>query len=138
MTKAPKEAPVYMNERQLELFDQAVAVSLVLMGLAGWRFERSKRKAKKGNLADVTINHQARMASCRLGDVGPDFKDSDVVSLAIHEVGHVRTCLLVNHVEYGIEGEALDSAEHDLIHVLEKLFLPMVLKQLQTSTQEAA
>jgi hypothetical protein len=117
-----KPLPNLLNADQQAEFDRAVIHWQGVLGLNDWRIERSKIKTR--NMAEVRINHVARLATYRVGDWGAAEITPDTISAtALHECSHVLLAELKNSVAYGIEGEALDSAEHRVVHVLEKLLL---------------
>lgn len=96
------------------------------LGLHDWRIRRAKKPAAKSNMAEVKIFHRNRLANVYLGDtfgVNTRPTPDTIEATALHELLHVLLAELVNQTEYGIEGEALESAEHRVIHVLEKLLM---------------
>ena len=96
------------------------------LGLHDWRINLAKKPAKNGHMAEVKVFHRNRLANVYLGATfGANTKPTPetLESTALHELLHVLLAELVNQSDYGIEGEALDSAEHRVIHVLEKLLM---------------
>jgi hypothetical protein len=111
-----------LTEEQKLAFDEAVRRWQTTLGMVDWRLERSKKATR--NMAEVEIHHKDRLASYRIGDFGAAQITSETIeATALHEVLHVMLCELVNSAEYGIEGEALESAEHRVINALEKTLL---------------
>lgn len=102
-----------------QAFDEYVVKWQKILNLCDWRIERSSKRAPK-NMAEVTFDNGARLASYR---VGLSFGSAKVTaasleSTALHEVLHV---LLHDVLE--AEPSALEGAEHRVINVLEKLLL---------------
>ena len=118
-----KNAPNPLTEDDKRAFDGYVKVWQERLGLIDWRIERSKKSTK--NMSEVVIYHPNRLANYRIGD---DFGATSVTpesleATALHEVLHVLICELVNQQAYGIDGAVLQSAEHRVVHVLEKLLM---------------
>jgi hypothetical protein len=123
MTKAPDHP---LSDDDKAAFDLFVTVWQERLGLQDWRIKRAKKTAAKANMAEVKIFHPNRMANVYLGaSFGPNttVTPGALEGTALHELLHVFLAELVNQTEYGIEGEALESAEHRVIHVLEKLLM---------------
>lgn len=115
-----------LSDSDKEAFDLYLLAWQERLGLQDWRVNRSKRKtASKANMAETKVYHRNRLANIFLGtDMGGAPVDAHTLeSLALHELLHVFLAELVNQIEYGIEGPALDSAEHRVVHVLEKLLM---------------
>ena len=95
------------------------------LGLQDWRIRLAKKNASAQNMAEAKIFHVNRMANIFLGRDfgGAGVSPQTLEATALHELLHVFLCELVNQTEYGIDGEPLQSAEHRVIHVLEKLLL---------------
>lgn len=119
--KNPPPNPV--SEADKDSFTVFVKSWQQRLGLNDWRIERSLRKTK--NMAEVKIEHLHRLATYRIGEHfgGSPVNAKTLEATALHELLHVLLAELVNQVEYGIEGEALESAEHRVINTLEKLLL---------------
>jgi hypothetical protein len=117
-----KRPPNPLSPEQVDAFDLYVKAWQEKLGLQDWRLERARRKSR--HMAEVKIYHKARLANYMVGDFGGAVINAESLeSTALHELLHVLLAELVNQAEYGIEGEALESAEHRVIHVLEKLLL---------------
>ena len=117
-----KRPPNLLTEEQQEAFSLYLKVWQERLGLQDWRIERSKKATR--NMSEVEIFHPNRLALYRIGDFGAEtISELSMESTALHEVLHVLLCELVNQAAYGIEGKALESAEHRVVHVLEKLLL---------------
>jgi hypothetical protein len=121
--KQPPRNPVSPDDR--EAFKTYLLSWQDRLGLQGWRVHPSSKPATAGAMASVTCDHKARLASVRLGkDFGGEaVTPESLEGTALHELLHVLLYELCNQVEIGLEGEALDSAEHRVIHVLERLLL---------------
>jgi hypothetical protein len=124
MSTTPPRNP--LTESDKDAFDVYLLHWQEVLGLIDWRIRRSRKKpAAKANMADIKIYHVPRMANVFLGDDfgGMPVTDESLSEVALHECLHVLLAELVNQVDYGIEGAARDSAEHRVVHVLEKLLL---------------
>lgn len=96
------------------------------LGLQDWRIRVAKKPAAKANMAEVKIFHKNRMGNVYLGKtfgVNTEVTPESLEATALHELLHIFLAELVNQIEYGVEGQVLDSAEHRVIHVLEQLLL---------------
>lgn len=115
-----------LSEADKAEFDRQLAVWQARLGLNDWRIGRALQPSSKPNMAQVKLYHPNRMASVFLGeDFGPNtpITPASIEYAALHELLHVLLGELTNQVEYGIEGAARDSAEHRVIHTLEKLLM---------------
>ncbi len=112
--------PNLLTAEQHAEFDREVVRWQRVLGLNDWRVERGRKPSR--NMAEVSINYVARLATYRVGDFGAAaITSATISSTALHEVSHVLLAELKRAAEFGIEGDALDSAEHRVIHTLEKL-----------------
>lgn len=120
-----KAPPNVLNTEQSAAFDAAIAKWQLLLGLSDWRIERGRKSAKTRNMAEISISHAARLAVYRTGDFGSaEITPLSIESTALHEVLHVFLAEVKNHIEYGItDVDAIDSAEHRVVNLLEKLLL---------------
>lgn len=114
---APKQNE--LTPEDCEAFDGFVAKWQKILNLSDWRIERSGKRAAK-NMAEVTFDNGARMATYR---VGLSFGAAEVTpasleATALHELLHI---LLHDMLE--AEPAALEGAEHRVINVLEKLLI---------------
>ncbi len=121
--KKPPRNPVTADDR--EAFKTYLLLWQDRLGLQGWRVHLQSKPSPAGTMANVESHHKARLANVKLGT---DFGGTPVTAeslegTALHELLHVLLYELCNQVEIGLEGEALDSAEHRVIHVLERLLL---------------
>jgi hypothetical protein len=94
------------------------------LGLTDWRLVVSPKPTK--NMADVQIQHDARLARLRFGsDFGATpINEEALESTALHELLHVVLCELRHSVTYGITDEdVLNSSEHRVINMLTALLL---------------
>lgn len=120
--KPMKPAPNLLTPDQHAEFDRSVVKWQGLLGLNDWRIERSKKKTR--NMSEIQLFHPNRLAMYRVGDWGATpITSATIEATALHECCHVLLGELKHSAHYGIEGEALDSAEHRIVHVLEKLLL---------------
>jgi hypothetical protein len=116
------------------LFAAALVKYQALLGLSDWRINLSDKLARKANIAEVKVFHPNRMATVYLGtDFGstPITQDS-IESIACHELAHVLVAELVNQITWGITDAALESAEHRVVHTVERLL--GMLQQLPRAT----
>ncbi len=120
MKKAPRN-PVTADDR--EAFKTYLLLWQDRLGLQDWRVHLAGKPATGGNMAEVTCDHKARLANVKLGK---DFGGTPVTAeslegTALHELLHVLLYEIHNQVDIGLKDEQLDSAEHRVIHVLERL-----------------
>jgi len=113
------------NEPSVEhiaYFFERVEYYQFLLNLKDWRIENSGRFANKGCLADVAIFVEDRLAVVSIGkEFGPmPINDKTLGETALHEVLHVFLKNLVDSAA-SRDPAALDSAEHSIVVVLEKL-----------------
>ena len=120
MKKAP---PNPVPEHAKDAFDYYIKLWQERLGLMDWRIERSLKKPAKRNMAEMLSYLPDRLATYRLAD---DFgslpvNERTVEELALHELLHTFLCEVVDQVYYGVDGDALVSAEHRVINTLVKL-----------------
>ena len=103
-----------------EAFKEYLKIWQAKLGLQNWRINFSPRKAPIDVSADVQCFTTHRMAKVRLGSDWGAYPPTPqmVESFAVHELLHV---LLYPLTSEGLEGEALEAAEHQVIHTLQKL-----------------
>lgn len=117
-----KPAPNNLTPDQHEAFDLYVKEWQERLGLQGWRIERSRKKTK--NMAEVVMDHKSRLAVYKVGDFGATVVSPESIeSTVVHELLHIVLYELINQIEIGLTDVALESAEHRVIHMLEKLLL---------------
>lgn len=105
-----------------KLFDGFVLQWQARLNLGDWRLERGCKPAKNA-MASVEFNDPARLATYRLGDFGAEKITPDSLEkTCIHELCHVLLHdLIATAQDRGAAPEALESAEHRVINVLERL-----------------
>jgi hypothetical protein len=117
-----KPAPNLLSAKQHEIFDRLMRVWQERLGLQGWRIERSHRPTK--SMADVTFGHVSRMATYAVGDFGAtEITKATIEATVVHELMHVLLWEIVNQVQIGLSGAALEAAEHHVVNTLEKLLM---------------
>lgn len=91
------------------------------LGLIDWRVEPGSRAAKNA-MASVEFDAGARLAVWRLGDFGAEAITPESMSLvALHECLHILLFDLINVASGKSTDEEVESAEHRVINVLEKI-----------------
>lgn len=112
------------NDEQIAYFFAKVEHYQNLLNLKDWRIENSGMSAGKGCLADVSLTPEDRLAVISIGkDWGSmPVNDKTLSETALHEVLHVFLRTLVDGAASRDPG-ALDTAEHSVVVVLEKLLV---------------
>lgn len=110
------------NPEQIQEFDAFVVFWQQTLSLGDWRIEKGTKPAKNA-MASVEFDIPARLATYRVGDFGAEKITSDSLSkTALHEVLHVFLHDLIAIASDGRStDEQLESAEHRIINVLEKV-----------------
>jgi len=110
------------NERQAKQFDEFVRHWQQLLNLQDWRIEKGIKPAR-GAMASVECDSAARLAIYRLGDFGAEaITDSSLSHTALHEVLHIFLYELIAAAQdQKATPEQLESAEHRVINVLERV-----------------
>lgn len=110
------------NEQQAKQFDEFVRHWQQLLNLQDWRIEKGIKPAR-GAMASVECDSAARLAIYRLGDFGAEaITDSSLSHTALHEVLHIFLYELIAAAQdQKTTPEQLESAEHRVINVLERV-----------------
>ncbi len=117
------------NEQQAKQFDEFVRHWQRLLNLQDWRIERGIKPAR-GAMASVECDSPARLAIYRLGDFGAEaITASSLSHTALHEVLHIFLYELISAAQdQKSTPEQLESAEHRVINVLERVLGGMDVK----------
>jgi hypothetical protein len=112
-----------VTPEQAKVFDGFVAKWQGRLSLGDWRIERGRKPAKKGAMATVEFDEGARLVTYKLGDFGAEeINPHSLETTAIHELLHVFLHDLISVAQdRGADAEALESAEHRVVNVLEKM-----------------
>ena len=96
-----------------------------MLNLHDWRITRRSSKAAKGAMADVAISAADKLAQWRIGKhFGAEIvSDYTLESTAVHELLHVLLADFKEVCTSKPSDEILDSAEHRVIHTLERLLV---------------
>jgi len=110
------------NEQQAKQFDEFVRHWQQLLNLQDWRIEKGIKPAR-GAMASVECDSPARLAIYRLGDFGAEaITPSSLSHTALHEVLHIFLYELIAVAQdQKATPEQLESAEHRVINVLERV-----------------
>ena len=110
------------NQAQIAKFDNYVTKWQSFLSLGDWRLERGSKIAKNA-MASVEFDVPARLATYRIGDFGAEtITDESLSKTALHEVLHVFLHDLISVAsDSRASDEQLESAEHRVINVLEKV-----------------
>lgn len=110
------------NDEQAKQFDGFVKHWQQVLNLQDWRMERGSRPAR-GAMACVECDSPARLAIYRLGDFGNEkITPTSLSHTALHETLHVFLFDLVAVAQDPkATPEQLESAEHRVINVLERV-----------------
>ena len=96
----------------------------LLLNLHDWRICRGK-KAASGVMADVSLDHSAKMAIWRLGrHFGSDSVNAySLESTAVHEMLHVLLADYREAVAAKASDDLISAAEHRIVNTLERLLV---------------
>lgn len=110
------------NEQQAKEFDGFIRHWQRVLNLQDWRMERGSRPVR-GAMASVECDGPPRLAIYRLGDFGNEPINSKSLSqTALHEALHVFLYELISVAQDNkATPEQLESAEHRVINVLERV-----------------
>ena len=110
------------NDEQAKQFDGSVKHWQQVLNLQDWRMERGSRPAR-GAMACVECDTAARLAIYRLGDFGVEaITPASLSNTALHETLHVFLFELISVAQdHKATPEQLESAEHRVINVLERV-----------------
>lgn len=110
------------NDEQAKQFDGFVKHWQQVLNLQDWRMERGSRPAR-GAMACVECDTAARLAIYRLGDFGVEaITPASLSNTALHETLHVFLFELISVAQdHKATPEQLESAEHRVINVLERV-----------------
>lgn len=126
MPKKPAKNPITAEHE--ELFDRYLRKWQVLLSLGDWRIVKSGKPAGRSHMAEVFVDHEARLVTYRIGG---DFGETPVTpesleSTALHELLHVRNHEMLRlayrdtHYSSDVQG-----AEHGAISVFEGLLMKL-------------
>ena len=107
---------------QIQQFDEYVVFWQQRLSLGDWRIEKGMKPAKNA-MASVEFDVPARLATYRIGDFGAESITPESLSkTALHEVLHIFLHDLVSIAsDHRSTDEQLESAEHRVINVLERV-----------------
>jgi hypothetical protein len=110
------------NEQQAKDFDGFIQHWQRVLNLQDWRIERGAKSARSA-MASVECDSAARLAIYRIGDFGAEaITASSLSHTALHETLHVFLYELIQAAQDPkATPEQLDSAEHRVINVLERV-----------------
>lgn len=111
-----------LNPQQMVEFDRYVNKWQSFLSLGDWRVERGVKPAKNA-MASVEFDLPARLATYRIGDFGAEAITPESLSkTALHEVLHIFLHdLIAVASDNRATDEQLESAEHRVINVLERV-----------------
>lgn len=116
---AKRKNPV--SEANAVVFDAYIFKWQQLLNLNDWRIERGSLSVKNA-MASVEFNPPARLAIYRLGDFGHEqITHESLEHTAIHELLHVLLFDLIEVASGKSTNDEVESAEHRVVNVLEKL-----------------
>ena len=110
------------SPQQMEQFDKHVAFWQQKLSLGDWRIERGIKLAKNA-MASVEFDVPARLATYRIGDFGAEqITEESLSKTALHEILHIFLHDLITLAsDHRSTDEQLESAEHRVINVLERV-----------------
>ena len=106
-------------------FEALVAKWQQLLGLQDWRIVRSPKRST--SMAEVHKRDvEARLACYRIGVSfgAEEVSDYTLESCAVHELLHVLLAELLEVAKSGADARQVMSAEHRVVHTLERLLVP--------------
>jgi hypothetical protein len=110
-----------VSEAAAAVFDAYVQKWQQLLNLQDWRIERSSLSAKHA-MASVEFNPPARLAVYKLGDFGSEaITPQSLEQTCIHECLHILLFDLINVATDKSSDEEIETAEHRVVNLLEKL-----------------
>jgi hypothetical protein len=106
-----------------KVFDTFVVKWQAALSLGDWRIERGRRPAKGSAMATVEFDEGARLVTYKLGDFGAEeINPESLERTAVHELLHVLLHdLITTAQDKGATPEQLETAEHRVVNVLERL-----------------
>lgn len=112
-----------VTKQHADQFAAAVAFWADVLGLSDWRIVVSEQRSRRKVMAEVIGDFEQRSATIRLGK---DFHYTPVTErtlseTALHECLHVFLHELIAFAQADSAQEDIDSAEHRVINVLERL-----------------
>jgi len=112
----------YLTSDQQKIFDSQMRRWQAVLNLQDWRVERGRRQAKDA-MAQVVFDDSARLANYSTGDFGHiDANEENISATALHECLHILLHDLVQAAsDRGSTADDIESAEHRVINVLEKI-----------------
>jgi hypothetical protein len=121
--KEPKPPKCIVTEQHAEQFRALVVFWADVLGLGDWRIVVSDRRSSRKVMAEVTHDLEQRSATIRLGR---DFGQTPVTQrslsdTALHECLHIFLHELIQFARDDDKQEDIDSAEHRVINVLERV-----------------
>lgn len=109
------------SNEQIAFFFEQIAYYQIRLNLQDWRIENSGHFADKGNMADVGMSLPDKLAVVSIGrDFGVPVSNYLLTSTALHELLHVFLKPLIEAAR-SRDDSAIDSAEHSVVVLLEKL-----------------
>jgi hypothetical protein len=110
------------SAQQAEEFDQWIRYWQQVLNLMDWRIERNSKPIKAA-MAAMECDPQARLGTYQLGDFGSTPICTESISMtALHECLHVFLFdLIATAQDRQATPEQLDSVEHRVINVLERV-----------------
>lgn len=116
-----------VSDEHVKQFAEYVRAWQVKLGLADWRINVSRARAKGGVMAVVQkMDFEQRQATIRMGsDFGAEaVTDETLEATAVHELLHIMFCEVLELAKLkATQGDALRSAEHRLINIFERLLV---------------
>jgi hypothetical protein len=124
MSKKKPEPRCLVTEAHAQQFSACVVYWADVLGLSDWRISVSDKRSTSKVMAEVfKFDLEQRSATIRLGK---DFGNNPVTEralseLALHECLHIFFHEMIQFAQSGGLQEDVDSAEHRLINVLERV-----------------
>jgi len=116
--KKVKNAP---TPEQVDFFYTRLEHYQKLLNLLDWRVERGGL-ASKGNIADVDLSLEDKLATVRLGDNWENTKidEKSIDQAAAHEMVHIFLYSLIE-ASKSRDPAAIATAEHSVVVILERI-----------------
>lgn len=124
MAKKKADPKCIVSEEHAQQFAACVVYWADVLGLSDWRIVVSEQRSNRAVMAEVfKFDLEQRSATIRLGKHfgNSPVNDRSLSELALHECLHIFFHEMIQFAQSGGLQEDIDSAEHRVINVLERV-----------------